>query len=69
MIKLNEIDGNSPVSYAAFRAELTETIKTYPYLLNTADRYLGMMVETRIMYRADADLIKGWLDRLITGLS
>lgn len=59
----------SPVSYAAFRAELTETIKTYPYLLNTADRYLGMMVETQIMRRADSDLIKGWLDRLIAGLT
>ena len=58
----------SPVSYAAFKAELTGVIEAYPYLLQTVDKYLSQLVSTQIMYTADQDLIKGWLDRLITGL-
>lgn len=58
----------APVSYAAFRMELTETINAYPMLLNTADRYLAMLVDTKIMYKNDRELIRGWLDRLIQGL-
>lgn len=48
--------------------ELTETISSYPLLLNTADRYIGMLVDTQIMYKNDLELIRGWLDRLIQGL-
>lgn len=58
----------SPVTYVAFRAELSGVIEAYPYLLQTADRYLARLVSARVMYPDDQRMIMGWLDRLIAGL-
>lgn len=60
---------NSPVSYAAFRLELTEILDRYSYLKSTSDRYISMLVSTQVIYPEDLRLIKGWLDRLIAGLA
>lgn len=59
---------DGPVSYAAFRAELDGVVTAYPYLLNTLEQYTSRLIDTRIMYTEDANLIRGWLDRLIKGL-
>lgn len=58
-----------PVSYAAFRTEITDTISAYPYLLQTADRYVNALVSNQIMYSEDQRLIAGWLERLIIDLA
>lgn len=58
----------SPVSYAGFRLHLTKITEGYPLLFNTVQAYLDLLVDTRIMYKADQDLIKGWIDRLILSL-
>ncbi|MCG8643357.1 MAG: hypothetical protein MI862_26760 [Desulfobacterales bacterium] len=59
----------NPVTYAAFKTELTDTIAAYPYMLQTVDRYVNALVSTQIMFPEDQRLIMGWLDRLIAGLS
>ena len=59
---------DSPVSYAALKFKIDDTIATYPYLLQTVDKYTSALVSTQIMYAEDQRLIKSWLDRLILSL-
>ena len=59
---------DSPVSYAALKLKIEDTITAYPYLLQTVDKYTSALVSTQIMYAEDQNLIKNWLDRLILSL-
>lgn len=57
---------DNPISYAAFKAHVYEQMDAYPGLLEVATVYFSELGEnTMIMFKADRDLLAGWLDKQI----
>lgn len=59
---------NGPISYVMLQAKLSKTVSEYPYLLTATQKYLNLLSYNHPMFSEDQKLVKGWLDRLITGL-
>lgn len=56
---------DNPVSYVFFKTEVEKYVSKYPGLLDVTQYYIDRFVDTKMMYRADRDLLIAWLDKQV----
>lgn len=60
---------DSPVSYAFFTTEVRRVSKKYPGLIQIAEKYLSDLIEDKIMFKADREILQKFLDSRIKSLT